>query len=1131
MSRTRLVNATWKFIRLVLLGTMAAALAIGTSPAAAGSPAQASPDGIWQKIDEASFRPTGMRLIVPQQYEVFALNESALERVLEAAPLESAPEAQTNQTFLNVPMPDGSLMRLRILEAPIMAPELAAKFPEITTYIGKGVDDPTATARLDKTPAGFHGMIRTTRGTVFIDPYSQGDTSHYLSYYTSEMGPNTKGYDEINPLGDPSEIEKLVKENAPFSTGPQLRTYRLAMAATGEYTQFHGGTVPLAMAAIVTSVNRVTGVYEVEVAVRMELIPNNNLIVYTDPATDPYTNNNGSTMLGQNQSNLDSVIGSANYDIGHVFSTGGGGVAYLGVVCEAGYKARGVTGSSAPIGDPYDIDYVAHEIGHQFGANHTFNGSSGSCSGGNRNASTAYEPGSASTIMGYAGICSPQNLQPHSDDDFHGVSYDEIVAYTNAGYGNTCAAITNTGNSAPLVSLPAGGFTIPKGTPFSLTGTATDPDGDVLTFDWDEFDLGPAGHPDSPSGNAPIFRTFIPSPSPTRVFPKWSDIVNNTHTIGELLPTYARNLTFRFIARDNYDGASPGGVSYATIQFSVSGTAGPFLVTAPNTAVTWIPGETQTVTWDVSGTNSTPVNCSNVDINLSEDGGYTYPTTLLAATPNDGAQDITVPNVQTTQARVQVACATSIFFDISNTNFTIEGAPDNLLAVTKTVQPDAGLLPGDPLTYTISVGNSGAAVASTTITDEFPTGVTNPVCNSVPGDLNVTTDIASGGQAEFVCNAEVDAAIALPLSITADRTLVSPGEAVTLTINISNPHPALGLEGVTVTSPEGLACTPALGSPITLDPGADQDYLCPNVVVDETTTFHAAAAGEANIVNVASASAPGDPGSPRTGEAASTITLEDNTSVTITAEAVALSATKTVEPGDALLPGDPLTYTINVGNVGAISATVAVVDDFPAGTIDPVCDGMPGNLNTQVDLTAGETTDFTCTAQVEPTLALDLEVTADRTSITPGEAVTLTITASNPNVGVPVIGLTLTSPELASCAPDLATPVDLAPGESQMYVCPDVAPDATHTYNVEAQAEGQIVNTASISAEGGPVEPILAEAESRITLQAAQSVEVQVGFSIFLPAIQNNAAGQSALRALPVLALISVAIWLFRRSR
>ena len=442
------------------------------------------------------------------------------------------------------------------------------------------------------------------------------------------------------------------------------------MAATGEYTTFHGGTVSQGLAAIVTAMNRVNGVYIKDLCIRMTLIANNDLIVYTNSSTDPYTNSNGGAMLSQNQNNLDNVIGSANYDIGHVFSTGGGGVAFLRCVCVPGIKAQGVTGLPQPTGDPFYIDYVAHEVGHQYGGNHTFNSEASACGGGNRNAGTAWEPGSGSTIMAYAGICGSHNLQNNSDDYFHTGSFSEIQQFIQFGTGNSCAVITNSGNTPPSITMPSGGWVLPVRTPFQLTGTATDAETpNSLTYCWEEMDIGPPGSPNSPSGDAPIFRSFKPDTSGTRYFPKLSNILNNTQTIGEILPTYSRNLTFRLTVRDN--NATAGGVNNEIIFFTVDAAAGPFLVTYPNSAVTLNSNVPQTITWDVANTNAAPVNCANVNIKLSTDGGLTFPVTLAAGTPNDGSQSVTLPSINNTTARIKIEAVGNVFFDLSNTNFTI----------------------------------------------------------------------------------------------------------------------------------------------------------------------------------------------------------------------------------------------------------------------------------------------------------------------------------------------------------------------------------------------------------------------------------------------------------------------------
>lgn len=831
----------------------------GRQGVTAASDGAESADGMWQDVDEATMRPAGERVIIPTVYRTVSLDWAVLNSLLIDVP-ESLAEADAG-VILSLPLPNGDYGRFRIFHAPVMHPDLAAKFPEIQTFSGSGIDDPTATVRLDTTPKGFHAMILSQNGRVFIDPYSNEDIDLYQSYFASDFIPNLPADFEPDAVIESSDsAAKPEAVTGGISSGGQLRTYRLAMAATGEYTQFHGGTVPLAMAEITTAVNRVAGIYEREVAVTFELIANNDLIIYTDGATDPYSNNDGFTMLTQNQTNLNSVIGSANYDVGHVFSTGGGGIAGLGVVC-GGLKAEGVTGLGTPVGDPFYVDYVAHEMGHQFAGNHTFNGNAGSCGGGNRNGSTAYEPGSGSTIMAYAGICSPQNLQSNSDDYFHGISFDEIVSFTTTGGGNSCASISSTGNTPPTVNAGAS-YSIPLNTPFTLTGSATDPDGSAsLTYNWEEFDLGAAGDPNSPSGNAPIFRTFQPTTSPSRTFPQISDIVNNTQTQGELLPSYARTMNFRLTARDNQVPA--GGVANDSMTVTAVSGTGPFLVTSPNTAVTWTGFATETVTWNVANSDQAPISCANVEIALSSDGGFTYPTVLLASTANDGSADITVPNISSSTVRVRVACTDNIFFDISNTNFNIQlgAGGDPSLTVSKSVAPSGTVTAGDTLTYTIGVDNVGTAPASSTsVSDTFDSALVNPVCNGVPGNLIDTVAIDPGNSASYTCTGQVDPNLALEIAHTAVPSEIYSGEQVTYTITITNSHSSLSLSNVQVSAPNVSGCSPALSTPITLVSGASQTYTCPNNTINSPVGSTATVTGELTISNVANASDPDDPG-------------------------------------------------------------------------------------------------------------------------------------------------------------------------------------------------------------------------------------------------------------------------------
>jgi hypothetical protein len=665
-------------------------LTINLLVAVAVSAQNAQGSGVWQQVDDSALRQTTTeRQIVPRFYSTFRLDKTALRQILNRAPKEFSDRTQGEEVILTIPTPNGGVGRFRIEQAATMEPELAAKYPEIQSYRGQGIDNPTANVRFDLSPNGFRAMIFSNEGTMFVEPYAKGDTLNYISFNKSDA-PRSSNWvcmtgGDILPQTEQITFLPDVPE---VTSGATLRTYRLAMAATGEYTNVFrqaGDTDAQAkvraLAAINTSVNRVNQVYERDVAVRMVLIANTDLLIYTNGTTDPYTNNDGEIMLDENQANVDMVIGTANYDVGHVFSTGGGGIAQLNGPC-GGSKAQGVTGLPNPVGDGFDIDFVAHEMGHQFGANHTFNNSCGN----NRVGSSAFEPGSGVTVMGYAGVCSPQDLAPHSIDTFHVKSIEVIVNFTTNGNGNTCAVQSATGNTPPTVSSIGGtSWNIPKQTPFVLSATGSDINGDSVTYDWQQYNAAGAGaqattipNSDADGIARPIFRPYLPNTNGVRYFPSLQYILSNANIppaqnfgfmTGELLPAITRTMNFQVIARDNR--LSGGGVNTATVQVIVDGNSGPMAITAPNTNVSWNGNSSQTVTWNVANTTAAPVSAANVKISLSTDGGNTFPTTILASTANDGTETITVPNVNTTQARIKVEAVGNIFFDISDNNFTI----------------------------------------------------------------------------------------------------------------------------------------------------------------------------------------------------------------------------------------------------------------------------------------------------------------------------------------------------------------------------------------------------------------------------------------------------------------------------
>ena len=586
---------------------------------------------------------------------------------------------KNSDKIVSLPLPNGEFEEFSIQEVSIMSENLAIKYPEFKTYRGQSLKG-NKTLVLDVTHKGLNAVINSATESVWINPISRFTNTSHMSYYKRDLqNKNTnwqcgvEDHDLDLELQKKTEFTQMTEEakggqiTLP-TNGLSLKTYRLAVAATGEYTAFHSApnaaNVTDGMAAIVTAMNRVNGVFEVEVGIRMVLIDNNDQIVFTDPVTDDYSNDDGLAMLTENTTKINATIGSANYDIGHVFSTGGGGIASLGGPCRSN-KAQGVTGLNSPVNDFFYIDYVAHEIGHQWTGRHIFNADTNGCDGP-RTSSAAYEPGSGSTIMGYAGLCgSLNNTQNRSDPYFNSYSLEQIINYSESTSASSCSTLISTNNQAPVIEAGAN-YTIPHSTPFTLCAQATDDNDSNLTYNWEQNDLGPAGDQDAVTGNAPAFRSYRAVADNCRTFPMISSILNGTTVKGEHLPDYQRNMNFRATARDNE--LNGGGIGTDDMLITVTEN-GPFRLTSHDINNTIVTGIENSFSWDVANTNTAPVNCATVDIDFSQDGGLTFANAIMGI-PNTGSGKAIVPGGGTNNIRVRIKCSDNIFFDINDTNLT-----------------------------------------------------------------------------------------------------------------------------------------------------------------------------------------------------------------------------------------------------------------------------------------------------------------------------------------------------------------------------------------------------------------------------------------------------------------------------
>ena len=739
------------------------------------------------------------RLSFPKEFKLFDLDIAPLRQTL----FTVVDNAAAHSVVISLPNAAGEMEQFEVVEASNFEPALQARFPEIRAFSGKGLTDKYATLKLSISPQGIQTMVfRADRPNEFIEPYSQDHTVYAVFISNRKPGQLPWLCSTVDERGAAEMNNQVMRSGVTGRSTGDLKTMRLAQSCNAEYSNYFGATsaaqVGLVLAAFNATMTRCNGCYEKDLAVHLNLIANTDAVIYYVPGTDPYTTMGN--WNGQLQATLTSVIGEANYDIGHMFgaSGGGGNAGCIGCICVNGQKGSGITSPAdgIPQGDNFDIDYVVHEVGHQMGGNHTFSMS-------NEGSGVNKEVGSGITIMGYAGITG-QDVAPHSIDIFHEATIAQIQTNLTT---KTCPITTSLAgtNATPTVAAVAN-YIIPKSTPFALTGSAADADGDPITYCWEQNDNASSAQTGNNSvasatkATGPNWISFSPSASPTRICPKLSTILAGQFISGpltggdavantEALSSVARTLNFRLTIRDNapYSSTPPvkvGQTIFTDMTVTVNGTSGPFGVSAPNTTgITWASGSTQTVTWTVNGSDLAPVSCSNVNILLSTDGGYTWPVVLIANTANDGSETITVPNNPSTTARIKVESVGNIFFDICNANFTIT-APASGFAFSPSAA--ANLACGSVAPATASIATTATGGFSTPINltaTGNPAGTTvsfspNPV---TPGSSTTISLTNTNTLTPGTYNIDVTGTAGTTIQTTTISFVVTPGAGPSFT--------------------------------------------------------------------------------------------------------------------------------------------------------------------------------------------------------------------------------------------------------------------------------------------------------------------------------------------------------------
>ena len=598
-----------------------------------------------------------------QKGTVFSFDEGQFKRSLRSSSL-----AKGNSRIVHFPNEDGQLIAFEVYEAPVLSPELSKKYPQIKSYAGYALNKSKDKIRFSISQNGIQGMFVPSDDKP--NSYMQKNSNGTYVLYTRDANSTLETELVCSTTATMAKNIDFLSFKQPVS-GQVLRKFRLAVSASGEYTTFHGGTVADALAAINATVTRVNEVFETDMAVTFELVANTDEVIFTDSETDPYSG----SLSGKVQNTMTSIIGEANYDLGILFhriaSGADGNSGFIGAVCDDNKKGSAFAAIPNPVGDVFDLDFIAHEMGHQFGANHTFSHLE------EPNTIVQVEPGSGTTIMGYAGIAEENNVASNGDDYFHYVSIVQMAEYLNTV---SCAEIINLTNEPPVVT-PIGGFTIPKSTAFVLTANASDTDvADILTYTWEQIDDGSVTQstfgPENTSGG--MFRSQKPTVSPERYFPKLSRVVAGNltqtnpsiNTAWETVSNVERDLNFAVSVRDNSIGG--GQVTSDLVNVFVSRDAGPFVVTSQSTSIVMTAGSAESITWDVANTFLAPISATLVDIFLSTDGGLTFPIMLADDVANDGAHTVIIPGNPTTEARILIKASNNVFFAVNSADFTIE---------------------------------------------------------------------------------------------------------------------------------------------------------------------------------------------------------------------------------------------------------------------------------------------------------------------------------------------------------------------------------------------------------------------------------------------------------------------------